>query len=312
MLAQQVAVWKKEIYDDLLELLKKYTVIAVADLQKVRSSQIQEIRKKLRGKADLIVAKNTILRKASEKLAAEKKDIDKFAESLTGSKVLIFTQMNPFELIIFLNKNKVRVPAKGGDVATGDITIPAGNTGLQPGPVISEFNEAKVQTRIEAGSIFVARDTVVVSKGDIIPVKTASLLSKLGMKPMEAGLSLSYAYDNGSLLGPNDLAFDLDQMKADFSSAARLAFSVAVEVNIMLSETAPMIISKAYRQAVAISVESGFFTKQTANLIIQKAYANMSALSSAISAIKPEVLAPQTAGEATETAETSGPAEGKG
>ncbi len=309
MLAQQVAVWKKEIYDDLLELLKKYAVVAVADLRKVRSSQIQEIRKKLRGKADLTVAKNTILRKASAKIAGEKKDIDKFAESLTGSMVLIFTQMNPFELIIFLNKNKVRVPAKGGDVATSDILIPAGNTGLQPGPVISEFNEAKVQTRIEGGSIFVAKDSVVVSKGDIIPVKTASLLSKLGMKPMEAGLSISYAYDNGSLLGPNDLAFDLDQMKADFSSAARLAFGVAVEANIMLPETAPMIISKAYREAVAVSVESGFFTKQTANLIIQKAYANMSALSSAISAVKPEALAPQTAGEETEA---PAPAEGKG
>lgn len=302
--------WKKEIYDDLLEFLKKYSVVAVADLQKVRSSQIQEIRKKLRGKADLIVAKNTILRKASEKIAGEKKDIDKFAHGLMGSKVLIFTQMNPFELIIFLNKNKVRVPAKGGDVATGDIIIPAGNTGMQPGPVISEFNEAKVQTRIESGSIFVAKDTVVVSKGDVIPVKTASLLSKLGMKPMEAGLSLSYAYDNGSVLGPNDLAFDLDQIKNDFSSAVRLALGVAVEANILLPETAPVIISKAYRQAVAVSVESGFFTKQTANLIIQKAYANMNALSSAISAVNPEALAPQAAAESE--APTPAPVEGKG
>ncbi len=309
MLAQQVAVWKKEIYDDLLELLKKHTVVAVADLQKVRSSQIQEIRKKLRGKADLIVAKNTILRKTSDAVAGEKKNIDKFAQSLTGSKVLIFTEMNPFELIIFLNKNKVRVPAKGGDVATGDIMIPAGNTGLQPGPVISEFNEAKVQTRIEAGSIFVSKDTVVVSKGEVIPVKTASLLSKLGMKPMEAGLSLSYAYDNGSVLGPNDLAFDLDQFKADFSSAARLAFGVAVEANIMLPETAPMILSKAYRQAVAVSVESGFFTKETAGRIIQKAHANMNALFVAIAAVNPEALAPQAA---SETAETTAPAEGKG
>jgi len=306
MLTQQVAVWKKEIFDDLLELLKKYSVVAVADLQKVRSSLIQEIRKKLRGKADLIVAKNTILRKACEKIAGEKKDIDKFAESLTGSKVLIFTQMNPFELIIFLNKNKVRVPAKGGDIATSEIIIPAGNTGLQPGPVISEFNEAKVQTRIEGGSIFVARDTVVVKKGDIVPIKTASLLSKLGMKPMEAGLSLSYAYDDGSVLGPNDLVFDLDQMKADFCSAARMAFGVAVEANIMLPETAPVIISKAYRQAVAVSVESGFFTKQTANLIIQKAYANMNALSSAISAVKPEVLAPHAAAASEAPAERKG------
>ncbi len=292
MLTRQVAVWKKEIFSDLQTLLREYSVVAVADLQKVRSSQIQEIRKKLRGKAELVVAKNTILQKASEELASEKANVDKFAKSLSGSKVLIFTQMNPFELIVFLNKNKVRVPAKGGDVATGEIMIPAGNTGLQPGPVISEFNEAKVQTRIEGGSIFVAKDTVVAEKGDVLSTKTASLLSKLGMKPMEAGLTLSYAYDNGLVIGPNDLTFDLDQMRSQFSTAARLAFGLAVEANIMLPETAPAILGKAYRQAVAVSVEAGFFTKETTPKIIQKAYSNMNALSQAISAVKPEALTP--------------------
>jgi large subunit ribosomal protein L10 len=301
MLTQQVAVWKKEIFSDLVELLEKYSVVAVADLQKVRSSQIQEIRKKLRGKADLIVAKNSILRKASDSISGKKENIAKFADGLTGSKVLIFTQMNPFELIMFLNKNKVRVPAKGGDIATSEILIPAGNTGMQPGPVISEFNEAKVQTRIEGGSIFVAKDTIVATKGDVISTKTASLLSKLGMKPMEAGLSLSYAYDDGLVLGADDLAFDLDQMKNDFASAARLAFGVAVEANMMLPETAPVIISKAYRQAIAVSVEAGFFTKATAEMIIQKAYRNMDALSSLIAAVKPDAAVPQQAasGEAS-------------
>jgi large subunit ribosomal protein L10 len=293
MLTQQVAIWKKEIFSDLTKLLEKYSVVAVADLQKVRSSQIQEIRKKLRGKAELIVAKNTILKKASDSLAEKKGNIEKFASELTGSKVLIFTQMNPFELIIFLNKNKVRVPAKGGDVATSEIMVPAGNTGLQPGPVISEFNEAKVQTRIEGGSIFIAKDTVVARPGDVISNKTASLLSKLGMKPMEAGLSLSHAYDNGLVLGPNELLFDLDRMKNDFVLAARSAFGVAVEASIMLPETAPAIISKAYRQAVAVSVEAGFLTKKTTELIIQRAFRNMNALSSAISAVKPEALAAQ-------------------
>ena len=72
MLTQQVAVWKKEIFSDLVELLEEYSVVAVADLQKVRSSQIQEIRKKLRGKADLIVAKNSILRKASDSISEKK------------------------------------------------------------------------------------------------------------------------------------------------------------------------------------------------------------------------------------------------
>ena len=295
MLTRQVAVWKKEIYSDLQDLIKRYSVVAVADLQKVRSSQIQEIRKKLRGKAELIVAKNTILRKAAEQLTDERSNLDKFAEGVSGSKVLIFTQMNPFELILFLNRNKVRVPAKGGDIASSEIMVPAGNTGLQPGPVISEFNEAKVQTRIEGGSIFIAKDTIVARKGDAISTKTASLLSKLGMKPMEVGLALSYAYDNGSVFGTNDLSLDLDLMKSQFSTAARLAFGLAVEATIMLPETAPAIIAKAYRQAVAVGVESEYFTKETAPIILRKAYANMNALSSAISAIKPETLATQQA-----------------
>lgn len=295
MITRQVAVWKKEIYSDLQELIKQYSVVAVADLQKVRSSQIQEIRKKLRGRAELIVAKNTILRKAAEQLTNERLNLDKFAEGVTGSKVLIFTQMNPFELILFLNKNKVRVPAKGGDIASSEIMIPAGNTGLQPGPVISEFNEAKVQTRIESGSIFIARDTIVARKGDPISTKTASLLSKLGMKPMEAGLALSHAYDHGSILGTGDLSLDLDQIKSEFSTAVRLAFGLAVEAAIMLPETAAVIIAKAYRQAISVSVESGYLTKQTVPIIIRKAYANMNALSSAITAIKPEALKSQPA-----------------
>jgi hypothetical protein len=84
-------------------------------------------------------------------------------------------------------------------------------------------------------------------------------------------------------------------MKNDFASVARLAFGVAIEANIMLPQTAPIIIGKAYRQAVAVSVEAGFFTKDTAEMIIQKAYRNMKALSSAIAAVKPEAVAPQQA-----------------
>jgi hypothetical protein len=80
-------------------------------------------------------------------------------------------------------------------------------------------------------------------------------------------------------------------MKNDFTSAARLAFGVAVEANIMLPETAPAIISKAYRQAIEVSVEAGFFTKETGELIIQRAYRNMNALTSEIAKINPDAVA---------------------
>lgn len=296
MLTRQVAVWKQDILNRLSSLIEEYPVIAVADLQKVRSSQIQEIRKKLRGKAELIVAKNTILRKAAEKFDEKKRGISQFAKDLTGSGVLIFTEMNPFALIIFLNKNKVRVPAKAGDIATSDIVIPAGNTGLQPGPVISEFGEAKVLTRIEAGSIWVAKDSLVAEKGDVIPPKLASLLSKLGMKPMEAGLSIAHAYDEGLILTPNDLAMDLEKVRADLHTAFTEARSLAVEASYFTPETAPLILARAYRQAIHLSIEAEFPTRENVEQLLKQAYREMSAVSSAIATVNKEAAPPEVAG----------------
>jgi len=273
---------KTEVLDKLVALAKKHNVIAVADLEKVRSFQIQEIRKKLRGKVEILVAKNTLVKKAGELLEKERTNVAKFSEALTGSRVLLFTNMNPYELIILLNKNKVRVPAKVGDIATGEIIVPAGNTGLAPGPVISEFGEAKVPTKIESGSIWVVRDTIVARKGDTISSKLVAVLSKLGIKPLEAGLSLVQAYDAGLVLTREDLAFDLEEFGKNIQQAAQEAKGVAVEAGIVLPETAPLIIGKAHRQALALSIQADYPTGETIIDIIKNAYAEMAALSKRI------------------------------
>jgi len=282
MSTKKIQKWKTEVLDKLAALAKKYNVIAVADLEKVRSFQIQEIRKKLRGRVEILVAKNTLVKKAGELLEKEKTNVTKFSEALTGSRVLLFTNMNPYELIILLNKNKVRVPAKVGDIATGEIVVPAGNTGLAPGPVISEFGEAKVPTKIESGSIWVVRDTVVARKGDTISPKLVAVLSKLGIKPLEAGLSLVQAYDAGLVLTREDLAFDLEEFRKNIQQAAQEAKGVAVEAGIVLPETAPLIIGKAHRQALALSIQADYPTGETIIDIIKNAYAEMAALSKRI------------------------------
>jgi len=289
--ATHVAPWKKEMFQKLAELIEKHPVVAIADLQKVRSSQIQEIRKKLRGQAEVLVAKNTILQKAADSMDVKKPHINNFAEGLTGSNLLLFTGMNPFALILFLNKNKVRVPAKAGDTATSEIMIPAGNTGLQPGPVISEFGEVKVTTRIEGGSIWVAKDTVVASIGDTISPKLASLLSKLGMKPMEAGLSIVRAFDEGTVLRQEDLLFDLESYKSDVSEACRDAIALAVEVEYVLPETAPIIIGNAYREALYLANEAEFPTSENIADLVKQAYSEMRVLSEAAAQINSEAAA---------------------
>src|SRR5438132_1564182 len=108
----------------------------------------------------MIVAKNNLLRKSVELSDHKDGKLGEFVKDLTGSNILLFSELNPYALIILLDKSKVRVPAKAGDIATGEIMIPAGNTGLPPGPVISEFGEIRVKTKIEGGSIWVATDPV--------------------------------------------------------------------------------------------------------------------------------------------------------
>jgi len=275
---RKIAEWKVEALKQLQVLLKEYPVIAAADLTKVRSSQIHELRKRLRDRVTMLVAKNNLLRKAVEVSGGQDERMGEFVKDLIGSNILLLTEINPFRLVILLEKSKVRVPAKDGDIATGDIMIPAGNTSIPPGPVIGEFGEIRVPTRIEGGSIWVAKDTVVASRGDTITPKMASVLSKLGIKPMEAGLTLTRAFDNGLILGPDDLRFDLTAYRKDITQAITNALGLSIETGYVTPESAPRIIGKGFREAMALATEAGYVTKDTIEFVLRRAVASATVL----------------------------------
>jgi large subunit ribosomal protein L10 len=284
---RKIAAWKKEAIAQLQVLLEKYPVIAAADLTKVRSSQIHELRKRLRDRVAMVVTKNNLLRKSVELSESSHGRVGEFVKDLQGSNILLFTDVNPYSLIILLEKSKVRVPAKAGDIATGEIMVPAGNTGLPPGPVISEFGEIKVQTRIEGGSIWVARDSVVARRGDLITPKMASVLSKLGLKPMEAGLTLSTAYDNGTILRAEDLVLDISGYRKDVFQAVSNAFSLSIDAGYVTPENAPRILGKGMKEALAIAVEAGFLESGTIEPVLRRAVVNANALNQKISSATP-------------------------
>ena len=274
--------------EQLAEDMKSHKVIAVADLVKVRSSQVQETRRKLRGKVKVLVTKNMLFRKAAENVEENRKNMVSFAGSISGPNLFLFTEMDPFQLTILLDKSKVRVPAKMGDVATGEILVPAGNTGLPPGPIISEFGEAKVPTKIESGSIWVTKDTLVAKKGDVISAKVASVLSKLGIKPIEAGISLKAAYDGGSIFNRDDLQLDLKTYRDDVAFAIRQAMGLAIGANYLTPETAPIVLSKVHRQAMWLAVKSQYPADMAMPEILREAFLEMKALSWSLASINKE------------------------
>ncbi len=257
---------KTETLNKVDELAKRYDTIIVSKLHKVRAGQLMLLRKNLKNDLVMLVAKNKIAALGLKKAGIA--HTDEFISKLDGQNALIFTNMNPFNLYLSLEKSKVNLPARAGDIATDEIVVPAGNTGIQPGPVLSEFKEANVATRIESGSIYVSRDSVVARPGDKISPKLSGLLSRLNLKPIKAGMSIFMATSGGLLLLQKDIVIDLTRYKMEVSKAAAEALALALEAAYTTPETAPLLLAKGFKQAKEISRESGYTTEETADDVL--------------------------------------------
>lgn len=269
------AEWKAQEVKALSKLINEYKTIAVASLHKVRASQLQALSKKLRGSIYLHVSKNTLMQRALEKCAKQKANLKKLSEHITGPNVFIFTDMDPFQLTLALRKGKVKIAAKAGDIAPIDIVVPAGNTGLPPGPIMAELAEVGVPTRIETGSVVITKDTVVAGKGEMISPKLASILSKIGIKPIEVGLSLNVAYADGTLIPSNLLEIDLETVKSRLREAFHSALSLAVNCSYPTTEVLPILLTKARVESCALAIHSSYPTSETIPELIKKAYSEM-------------------------------------
>ena len=261
---------KRLMYEELQRLPREYSVIALSKMTKVRATQLMMIRKKFRNEILVKVIKDKVAIKAFENVK-DLPGIEKLSRQLEGQCALIFTNINPFKLNLIFAQNKVFLPAKGGDIATKEIIVPAGNTGITPGPVLSEFKTANVPTRIDQGTIWVSKDTLVAKPGDIISTPLASLLSKLNVKPIEAGISVNFALAEGLELHDHDLLINVDEYREEFVKSVGQALALATEAGYMTEETLRPLLVKAQQHARSLASEAGYLTAETAEFVLRKA-----------------------------------------
>jgi len=292
MPSQQVLQEKIAEVEAITQLMKQHKVIAIVGLQKVRASQLQEFKRNLADKVYMKVLKNTLMRKAIEN-TQEKTELKKLLEHLTGSNLFLLTDLNPFKLALILEKGKVKTTAKAGDVAAFDVVIPEGNTGQPPGPIISQLNSVGLPTRIEAGSVWVSKDTLVARKGDVINERLASVLSKLGIKPVEAGLSMKVAYDDGLIVTREQLRLDIDETKRDLEMAQANAFALSLGIAYPTSENTAMLLQIAYREAYALSTGAAIPTRETIADLLRRAHMEMLSLSSRVPTLEEKAEPPE-------------------
>ena len=264
------------MYQQLQELPKKYKVLALIKMYKVRSTQILPLRKILKDDVEFVSIKDKVAQKALEKLDVP--GIKDIVGELSGQCMFMFTNMSPFKLNVLLAKNKIMMMARGGDVASLDVVVPAKNTGIAPGPMLTEFKEAGIPTKIDQGTIWIAKDTTPVLKGEVINEKLASILGKLDIKPVEAGILLYVALEDGVKYVEAEMVIDVEKIKGEFAQAHQEAVSLSIAAAYITPDNISQILSKAAQSARSVSVESGFMTDETKEQILQKADAQARAV----------------------------------
>ena len=261
---------KAQMYQQMQELPKKYNVIALVRMEKVRASQLLPLRKKLQGEVEIFSVKDKVARLALEKAGVT--GIDKFVEKLEGQCLFMFTNMSPFKLNVLLGKNKVMLFARGGDNASMDVVIPPKNTGIAPGPMLTDFKENNIPTKIDQGTIWIMKETVPVKKGEPISEKLAGLLTKLDIKAIEAGIVLNAALEEGLVYQQEEMIIDVEKFRNDLAQAHQQAVSLSIEAAYITTDNIEQILAKAAQSARSVSTEAGYMTEDTKEQILQKAH----------------------------------------
>jgi len=261
---------KTQMYQQLQELPKKYNVIALVRMEKVRASQLLPLRKKLQGEVEIFSVKDKVARLALEKAGIT--GVDKFIDKLEGQCLFMFTNMSPFKLNVLLGKNKVMLFARGGDNASMDVVIPPKNTGIAPGPMLTDFKENNIPTKIDQGTIWIMKETVPVKKGEPISEKLAGLLTKLDIKAIEAGIVLNSALEEGLVYQEEEMIIDVEKFRDDLAQAHQQAVSLSIEAAYITADNIEQILAKAAQSARSVSTEAGYMTEDTKEQILQKAH----------------------------------------
>lgn len=257
--------WKAEKVKGLAEFLKR-PVVGIVDIEKLPSAQFQEIKKRLRGKADIVIAKKRLITRAID--ATGNKGLKELEPHIRGPVGLIVSDENPFRLYRFLKENKSRTAAKEGDVAEKDIMVPAGETDLPAGPALTELKLAKIDVKLDKGKIMVTKDCTVAKKGDVITKEVANALTKLNITPMEIWLHVEAFHEDGTIYTPDVLDIDPETFIRSITDAHARAFNLAVNAGVLNRKTIEFMITTAHSKALNLAVNAEIFNRATIEQIL--------------------------------------------
>lgn len=291
---------KKRVYKQkLLDLFEEFQSFLICNVDNVGSNQLQQVRMALRGKAVILMGKNTVIRKVIRE--HEREDIRDLLPIIKGNIGFVFTNDNLKEVRDAVTLNQVPAAARTGLIAPSDVIIPSGSTGLDPGQT-SFFQALNISTKIVRGSIELTNPVPLINKGEKVSASAVALLSKLGLKPFFFGIEVPLCCDNGSVFDASVLDLTDDALISKFARGVGHIAAISLATGFPSAPAVPHLLATAYKAVISISIESceTFDESKTFKDILSDPEALKKAQEAAAAASKPAAAAAAAAPEPEE------------
>jgi large subunit ribosomal protein LP0 len=255
MVREDRTVWKANYFQRLEKLIEEFPTCFLVSADNVGSKQMQQIRIALRGKGEVLMGKNTMMRKAIRGQLSKYPQLEKLLPCIVGNVGFVFTNEDLREVRDIILSNKKEAPAKAGAMAPLDVFVPAGNTGQGPEKT-SFFQALAIPTKITKGTIEILSDIHLIKVDEKVGASEAALLQMLNIKPFHYGLQISQVYDNGAIFSPEVLDITDDDIIKKFSSGISNIAAASLAMGYPTVASIPHSIVNGFRNVAAVCLEA--------------------------------------------------------
>jgi large subunit ribosomal protein LP0 len=260
--------WKAEYFQKVHRLLSTYEKIFICDANNVTSKQFQDIRQGMRGRGDVLMGKNTMMKRAMKELVGDKPELEKLMGLIKGNVGLVMTNGDLKEIRDLVMTFKVPAAARSGAIAPVQVVVPAQNTGLGPEKT-SFFQALAIPTKIARGAIEITSNVALLAVGDKVSESAAMLLNMLKISPFTYGLDILQCYDSGSVFDPSILDITEDDIRAKFMSGVTNVACVSLAIGYPTVASVPHSIANGFKNLQCIAAATDITFPQVEQL---KAY----------------------------------------
>merc|ERR1712243_256672 len=245
------------------QLLEEYPKCFLVSADNVGSKQTQQIRIALRGKGEVLMGKNTMMRKAIRGQIEKNPALEKLMPHIVGNVGFVFTKEDLSEIREVLESNLKEAPAKAGAIAPIDVFVDKRNTGLGPEKT-SFFQALSIQTKITKGTIEILSDIHLIKKDEKVGASESALLGMLKIYPFSYGLVCKTVFDNGSIYSPNILDIKPEDLIAHFCSGIANIAAVSLEIGYPTVASVPHSVVNGFKNVAAVCLEADIDIPQIA------------------------------------------------